>query len=103
MWPQLKSDPSGTRRAAGPLRFPEAPLAEIGLRELTHHTARVLRRVEDGERIVLTRHACPIAVLVSVAEAENFFAVHSADMVRARIEGRAEYRDNWAVPLDELP
>ena len=103
MWPQRKSDPWRSPTSDGPLRFPEAPLAEIGVRELNHRTTRVLRRVEEGERLIVTRHACPIAVLVSVSEAENFFAVHSAEMVRGRIEGRSEYRDGWAVPLAELP
>jgi prevent-host-death family protein len=103
MWPQSRIDPSGTPRSSGLLRFPDPPLAEVGLRELTHHTARILARVERGERVVVTRYACPVAVLVSVAEAEHFFAVHSAEMVRARIEARREYLDDWAVPLDELP
>ena len=109
MSPQSKRDPFGTSAvdpasgAFGPSPWGPSDPAEVGLRELTHHTGRVLSRVENGERLIVTRHACPIAVLISVAEAEHFLTVHAARMVRARIEGRRDYLDGWGVPLDELP
>ena len=70
----------------------EPPLDEVGLRELARTTARILARVEHGERMVVTRQARPIALLISVDEARHFFAVHAAAMVQARIDARREYR-----------
>jgi prevent-host-death family protein len=37
---------------------------EVASRELRNDTARVLRRVEDGETVVITRRGKPVADLV---------------------------------------
>lgn len=44
-------------------------MATIGLRELRRDTSGVLRRVAEGERVVVTLHGRPVADLVPHAEA----------------------------------
>ncbi|NYI05430.1 type II toxin-antitoxin system Phd/YefM family antitoxin [Allostreptomyces psammosilenae] len=39
-------------------------MESIGLRELSHHTARVVARVRDGETIQVTDHGKPVLRLV---------------------------------------
>ncbi len=43
---------------------------EIGAFEAKTHLSSLLDRVEKGERITITRHGVPTAVLVPVVEAE---------------------------------
>jgi prevent-host-death family protein len=43
-------------------------MAEIGAYEAKTHLSRLLERVELGERITLTRHGRPVAMLVPVGE-----------------------------------
>ena len=37
---------------------------DVSVRELRNHTARVVRAVESGERVVLTVHGRPVAEIV---------------------------------------
>jgi prevent-host-death family protein len=41
--------------------------AEVAARELRNNTAELLRRVEAGDEIVITRRGKPVAALVSLA------------------------------------
>ena len=43
----------------------------IGMRELTHHTAAVTRRVRDGETLLVTDHGTPILTMAPVAPAAS--------------------------------
>ncbi len=45
---------------------------DIPQRELRNNTARLLRRVEAGERLRITVHGHPVAELVPVAQAQRF-------------------------------
>jgi prevent-host-death family protein len=44
---------------------------EIGAFEAKTHLSMLLDRVENGERITITRHGAPAAMLVPVAEARR--------------------------------
>lgn len=37
---------------------------DVSVRELRNHTARVIRAIESGERVVLTVHGRPVADIV---------------------------------------
>jgi prevent-host-death family protein len=63
--------------------------------EAKTHLPRLLRAVERGERIVITRHGKPVAELVPFVEHRADLSDVIQRMKRAR-EGRAH------VPLDEL-
>ena len=63
--------------------------------EAKTHLPRLLKAVEGGERIVITRYGKPVAELVPLADPGRDVAATIARMRRAR-EGRP------AVPLDEL-
>jgi prevent-host-death family protein len=41
---------------------------EVATRELRNHTADLLRRIEDGDEIVITTRGKPVAALVPLAE-----------------------------------
>jgi len=41
---------------------------EVPTRELRNHTADVLRRIEDGDEVVITTRGKPVAALVPLAE-----------------------------------
>jgi len=57
-------------------------VAEIGAYEAKTHLPRLLERVQQGERFVITKHGRPIAELVP-------FSRHSAERIR---EALAEIR-----------
>ena len=54
--------PPGARAIAA------APVEEVSLRELNRNTGRLIEVAEDGTRLILTRHATPVAVVLSVAD-----------------------------------
>ncbi|MFE1786137.1 type II toxin-antitoxin system Phd/YefM family antitoxin [Streptomyces sp. NPDC059506] len=46
-------------------------MASIGLRDLSHHTSRIVNRVRQGEVIEVTDHGKPILRLVPIKEGES--------------------------------
>jgi prevent-host-death family protein len=63
-------------------------MAEVGAYEAKTHLPKLLERVENGERIVITRHGRPVAELVPVARRDTAAIVKAlADMraIRARL------------------
>lgn len=63
-------------------------MAEVGAYEAKTHLPKLLERVENGERIVITRHGRPVAELVPVARRDTATIVKAlADMraIRARL------------------
>ncbi len=54
-------------------------MPEVGAFEAKTHLPKLLRRVQDGERFVITRHSKPIAELVP-------FQPQDSDKVRAAID-----------------
>jgi prevent-host-death family protein len=49
-------------------------MATIGLRELTHHTAAIARRVRDGETIIVTDHGRPVIRMTPATAADDVLA-----------------------------
>jgi prevent-host-death family protein len=49
-------------------------MATIGLRELTHHTAAIARRVREGETIIVTDHGTPVIRMVPATPADDVLA-----------------------------
>jgi prevent-host-death family protein len=73
---------------------PEA-IREVNVRELKSGASQVLDGVVDGERVIVTRHGHPIAVIISIEQAIDLFLSSSEDFVRMRLRAREE--------LDRLP
>ncbi|OWY62836.1 hypothetical protein B7486_56295 [cyanobacterium TDX16] len=67
-------------------------MAEIGVRELRQHASRYLRRVEAGERFVVTDHGRPVAELTPISAATSPWA----DLVRS---GQVSAPDPAAGPV----
>jgi prevent-host-death family protein len=44
---------------------------EVAVRDLTHHTSRVLARVKAGESVTITERGKPIATVVPIRAAGN--------------------------------
>ena len=61
-------------------------MATIGVRNLRDRLSEYLRRAQQGERIVITDHETPIAILIGVGETAELQA--GWEMVR---EGRASW------------
>ena len=68
----------------------EPSFREVTARELSRSTSEVLRGLNDDERIVITRHGTPIAVLLSVEQGLDFLLAHSEELVEARLVARDE-------------
>jgi prevent-host-death family protein len=49
-------------------------MGTIGLRELTHHTAAIARRVRDGETIIVTDHGKPVIRMSPATPADDVLA-----------------------------
>lgn len=56
-------------------------MAEVGVEALKDQLSSWLRRASDGERIVITEHGRPIAVLTPVEQSED--AHHAWELVGA--------------------
>jgi prevent-host-death family protein len=62
---------------------------EVGAFEAKTHLSRLLERVEQGDRVVITRRGVPVAVLVSPDEIDR---EHVGDVVKKLRELREKTR-----------
>ena len=71
----------------------------VGGRELRNHTGKVLRAVQEGEKVILTKRGKPVAALVPLEEDE---------IERLVLEGRAWLKlsasafDFWENDEDDI-
>ena len=65
-------------------------MSEIGVFEAKTHLPRLLKRVEAGERFVITRHERPIAELIPYRDVNR-------DLVRSAIENLREFRGSHSL------
>lgn len=65
-------------------------MSEIGVFEAKTHLPRLLKRVQAGERFVITRHERPIAELIPYRSADR-------DQVRTAIENLRELRKSHSL------
>lgn len=72
---------------------------EVASRELRNDTAGLLRRVEEGERIVITRRGKPVADLVPHREETSRWLTPSEVM---EIREIASGDPTWAAELMEM-
>ena len=60
----------------------------IGASEARTHFARLLARVAEGERIVITRHGAPVARLVPFAKPDSARARRAISRLKTSRKGR---------------
>jgi prevent-host-death family protein len=77
-------------------------LREIGIKELKNTASRVIEEVESGERVVVTKRGRPIALILSMEDAEDFVLAYAHEYVEMRERGRREYAEGKSVSLDDL-
>lgn len=65
-------------------------MSEIGVFEAKTHLPRLLKRVQAGERFVITRHKRPIAELIPYRSVDR-------DQVRTAIENLREFRKSHSL------
>ncbi len=65
-------------------------MTEIGAFEAKTHLPRLLRRVQEGERFIITRHNRPVAELIP-------FQPHDSDKVRAAIAGLKAFQQTHSL------
>ena len=65
-------------------------MSEIGVFEAKTHLPRLLKRVQAGERFVITRHERPIAELIPYRSVDR-------DRVRTAIENLREFRKSHSL------
>jgi len=75
---------------------------EIGVKELKNTASRVLEEVETGERVVVTKRGRPVAVIMSMEDAEDFVLAHAEEFAEMRLRGRREHAAGETIGLDEL-
>lgn len=78
-------------------------MGTIASRDLRNHTADVLRRVRDGERVVVTVHGEPVAELVPPRSAKRPEFISRGDLVAllAGASADAGLRDDLRAQGDE--
>lgn len=88
-----------------PKRVPD--LREVGVTELKVHAAAVIKRVEDGQRIVVTRRRNPAALLIPWSQAHHFAIAFAEELVEMRKLSREELVAGEAIEsrdvLEEKP
>ena len=60
-------------------------MSEVGAFEAKTHLPQLLKRVQQGERFVITRHKQPVAELIP-------FRRRDTDRIRASIDGLKEFQ-----------
>ena len=60
-------------------------MSEVGAFEAKTHLPRLLKRVQQGERFVISRHNQPVAELIP-------FRQRDADRIRAAIDGLKKFQ-----------
>jgi prevent-host-death family protein len=77
---------------------------DVSVRELRNHTARVLRRVEAGERLQVTVDRRPVAELVPLPRRETWVPRETAlaSLVQADPALRRELAEALPDTVDEL-
>jgi prevent-host-death family protein len=60
-------------------------VSEVGAFEAKTHLPQLLKRVQQGERFVITRHKLPVAELIP-------FRRRDTDRIRAAIDGLKEFQ-----------
>ena len=60
-------------------------MSEVGAFEAKTHLPRLLKRVQQGERFVITRHNQPVAELIPFRHRDD-------DRIRAAIDGLKEFQ-----------
>jgi prevent-host-death family protein len=77
-------------------------MAEVGVKQLGSGASRVIRAVEGGDRVVVTKRGRPAAVILSVDEAEDYLLAFDPEFARRRAQGRRDFRNGQTVSLDEI-
>jgi prevent-host-death family protein len=76
------------------------PICEATVSELSRGAASFVRRAADGERVIVTRHGTPVAVMVGLNDAVDGLLAGSERFALLRREAR----DQLAAGLaSELP
>jgi prevent-host-death family protein len=77
-------------------------MAEVSLKQLGSNASRVVRAVEEGDRVLVTKRSRPAAVILSVDEAEDYLLALEPKFAPRREQGRRDFGGSRAVPLDEI-
>ncbi|HXE98763.1 MAG TPA: type II toxin-antitoxin system prevent-host-death family antitoxin [Solirubrobacterales bacterium] len=72
------------------LRAESGAIREVGVRQLKSEAAAVLHGVVNGERVIVTRHGHPIAVMLSVEQAGDLLLTSSEEFLRMRLRAHEE-------------
>lgn len=65
-------------------------MSEVGAFEAKTHLPRLLKRVQQGERFVITRHSQPVAELIPYRQ-------QNSDRVRAAIDGLKKFQQTHSL------
>lgn len=77
-------------------------MREIGVKELKNNASRVIGEVETGQRVFITKRGRPVAVIMSMEEAEDFVLANAEEYVRMRLDAEREHEAGETVALDEI-
>jgi prevent-host-death family protein len=97
-----RGEETGPGAVALSLEYPDA-LPEVGVKAFSRSVSRFLAQVEQEGRLIITKQNRPIALLISVDEAEDFFLAHAPELVRTRLDARDEWRRDATVGFGDLP
>lgn len=64
-------------------------MTSVGAYEAKVHLSELLDRVSRGERITITKHGHPVAVLIPAGEPRSIDRAHAIDELRAFRRGRS--------------
>ena len=77
----------------------DQPVTEVPITELAHGASAVIRRVEDGERVIVTRRGRATALIVSVETGIEVMLEGSERFALLRREAREELQAGTAEAL----
>jgi prevent-host-death family protein len=80
--------------------FDSQPVREVSISQLRKELAAVVEAVAVGERVIVSRHGRPRAVLVSLDDAIDVAVVASEEFARLRREVRLELERGTAESFD---
>lgn len=67
---------------------------EIGIAEAKNQLPKLIRAVEDGEQVIITRHGKPVAQLAAPPSEKR-------KVEFGWMEGKIKFKPGWNDPIDE--
>jgi prevent-host-death family protein len=81
------------------MSFDDQEVRAVSVTELRRDLSAVIEQARMGERVIVTKHGLPVAVILSIGDGFEVAAARSEGLARLRCEARRELAADDVVEL----